>query len=132
MHLPCESIDAMFQRFTVIVNNMRANVVVLLYDDHDRAGNLLHSLDRTVWSEKVEAIIESEKYETLTIDEPFSKLKSSEVDRGVRAKIENPTDHHSLALVSGSRTNANLSSRHFSLSFLMRSSMCWVGRTSRS
>jgi hypothetical protein len=29
-HLPGESIDAMFQRFTVIVNNMRANVVVLL------------------------------------------------------------------------------------------------------
>jgi hypothetical protein len=28
-HLPSESIDAMFQRFTVIMNNMRANVVVL-------------------------------------------------------------------------------------------------------
>jgi hypothetical protein len=28
-HLPGESIDAMFQRFTVIVNNMRANVAVL-------------------------------------------------------------------------------------------------------
>jgi hypothetical protein len=27
----------MFQRFTVIVNNMRANVAVLPYDDHDRA-----------------------------------------------------------------------------------------------
>jgi hypothetical protein len=35
--LPSESIDAMFQRFTVIVNNMRANVAVLPYDDHDRA-----------------------------------------------------------------------------------------------
>jgi hypothetical protein len=100
IHLPGESIDAMFQRFTVIVNNMRANVVVLPYDDHDRAIKLLHSLDRTVWSGKVEAILESEKYETLTVDELFSKLKSSEVDRGVRAKIENPTDPHSLALVS--------------------------------
>jgi hypothetical protein len=48
-HLPGESIDAMFQRFTVIVNNMRANVVVLPYDDHDRAVKLLHSLDHTVW-----------------------------------------------------------------------------------
>jgi hypothetical protein len=47
-----------------------------------------------VWSEKVEAILESEKYETLTVDELVSKLKSSEVDRGVRAKIEIPTDHH--------------------------------------
>jgi hypothetical protein len=70
----------------------------------------------------------SEKYETLTVDELFSKLKSSEVDRGVRAKIENPTDPHSLALVSSSRTNANMSSRQFCLSCLvsyqMRSSMC--------
>jgi hypothetical protein len=103
----------------VIVNNMRANVVVLQYDDHDRAVKLLNSLDRTVWSVKVEDILESEKYETLTVDELFSKLKSSEVDRGVRAKIENPTDPHSLALVSGSRTNANMSSRQFSLSFLV-------------
>jgi hypothetical protein len=74
-HLPSESIDAMFQCFTVIVNNMRANVAVLPYDDHDRAVKLLHSLDRTVWSGKVEAILESEKYETLTVDELFSKLK---------------------------------------------------------
>jgi hypothetical protein len=98
----------MFQRFTVTVNNMRANVVVLPYDDHDRAIKLLYSLDLTVWSEKVEAILESEKYETLTVDELFSKIKSSEVDRGVRAKIENPTAPHSLALISGSRTNANM------------------------
>jgi hypothetical protein len=98
---------------------MRANVVVLTYDDHDRAIMLLHSLDRTMWSEKVEAILESEKYETLMVDELFSKLKSSEVDRGVRAKIENPTDPHSLPLVSRSRTNANMSSRQFSLSCLV-------------
>jgi hypothetical protein len=109
----------MFQRFTVIVNNMRANVAVLSYDDHDMAIKLLHSLDRTMCSEKVEAILESEKYETLTVDELFSKLKSSKVDRGVRAKIENLTDPHSLALVSSSRTNANMSSRHFSLSSLV-------------
>jgi hypothetical protein len=46
-HLPGESIDALFQRFTVVVNNMRANVHVLPYDDHDRAVKLIHSLDRT-------------------------------------------------------------------------------------
>jgi hypothetical protein len=118
-HLPSESIDSMFQCFTVIVDNIRAHVAVLPYDDHDRAVKLLLSLDCTVWSGKVEAILESEKYETLTVDELFSKLKSSEVDRGVCAKIENPTDPHSLALVSGSRTNANMSSRQFSLSFLV-------------
>jgi hypothetical protein len=117
-HLSGESIDAMFQLFAVIVNNMVANVAVLLYEDYDRAVKLLHSLDRTMWSGKVEAILESEKYETLTVDELFSKLKSPEVDPGVRAKIENPTDPHSPALVSGSRTNANMSSRLY-LSFLM-------------
>jgi hypothetical protein len=118
-HLPGESIDAMFQHFTMIVNNMRANVAVLPYDAHDRAVKLLHSLDHTVWSGKVEAILELEKYETLTVDERFSKINSSEVDRGVHAKIENLTDPHSLALVSGSRTNANMSSIQFSLSCLV-------------
>jgi hypothetical protein len=65
-HLPGESIDALFQRFTVAVNNMRANVDVLLYDGHDRAVKLLDSLDRTVWGRKFKAIVESEKYDTLT------------------------------------------------------------------
>jgi hypothetical protein len=37
-----------------------------------------------MWSEKVEAILGSEKYETLTVDKLFSKLKSSEVDHEVR------------------------------------------------
>jgi hypothetical protein len=44
-HLLSESIDTMFQWFTVLVNNMRANVTMLPYDDHDRAVKLLHSLD---------------------------------------------------------------------------------------
>jgi hypothetical protein len=118
-HLPGESIDAMFLRFTVIVNNMRANVAVLPSDYHDRAVELLHSLDHTVWSGKVEAILDLKKYETLMVDELFSKLKSSEVDRGVHAKIKNPTSPHSLPLVSGSRTNPNMSSRHLSLSCLV-------------
>jgi hypothetical protein len=50
---------------------MRAYVAVLPYDDHDRAV-LLHSLDRTVWDGKVEAILESEKYDTMTVNELFS------------------------------------------------------------
>jgi hypothetical protein len=58
-HPPGESIDALFQRFTAVVNNMRANVDVLPYDDHDRAIKLLHSLDRTVWGGKFEATMES-------------------------------------------------------------------------
>jgi hypothetical protein len=120
-HLPGESIDALFQRFTVVVNNMKANVDMLPYDDHDRAVNLLHSLDRTIWGRKFEAIVESEKYDTLTVNELFSKLKSTEVDRGMTAKLEGPTDCHSLALVSGSKgkANTNPSTMMFSLSSLM-------------
>jgi hypothetical protein len=103
------------------VNNIRANVDVLPCDDHDRAVKLLHSLDHTVWGGKFEAIVESEKYDTLTVNELFSKLKSAEVDRGMTAKIKDPTDSHSRALISGStgKTNANPSTRMFSLSSLM-------------
>jgi hypothetical protein len=120
-HLPGESIDALFQRFTVVVNNMRANVDVLPYDDHDRAVKLLHSLDCTIWGGKFEAIVESEKYDTLMVNELFSKLKSAEVDRGMTANLEGPTDSHSLALVGGSKgkANTNPSTRMFSFSSLM-------------
>jgi hypothetical protein len=120
-HLPGESTDALFQRFTVVINNMRSNVDVLLYDDDDRAIKLLHSLDHTVWGRKFEAIVESEKYDTLTVNELFLKLKSVEVARGMTAKIEGPTDSHSLALIGGSKgkSNANPSTRMFSLSSLI-------------
>jgi hypothetical protein len=40
--------------------------------------------------------VESEKYDTLTVNELFSKLKLAEVDRGMTAKIEGPTDSHCL------------------------------------
>jgi hypothetical protein len=120
-HLPGESIDALFQRFTIVVNNMRANVDVLPYDDHDRAVKLLHTLDRTIWGGKFEAIVESEMYDTLTMNELFSKLKSAEVDRGMTAEIEGPTNSHSLTLICGSKgkSNTNPSTRMFSLSSLM-------------
>jgi hypothetical protein len=87
--------------FTVVVNNMRANVVMLPYDDHDRVVKLLHSLDCTIWDGEVEAILESEKYDTLTVNELFSKLKSAELDRGVTDCLESPNDSHSLVLVGG-------------------------------
>jgi hypothetical protein len=120
-HLPGESIDGFFQRFTVVVNNMRANVDVLPYDDHDRAIKLLHLLDRTVWGRKFEAIVESKKYDTLTVNELFSKLKSAAVDRGMIAKIEGLTDSHCLTLIGGSKgkSNSNPSARMFSLSSLV-------------
>jgi hypothetical protein len=64
--------------------------------------------------------VESEKFDTLTVNKLFSKLKSAEVDRGMTAKIEGLTDSYSLALIGGSKgkANANPSTRMLSLSFL--------------
>jgi hypothetical protein len=65
--------------------------------------------------------VESEKYDTLTVNKLFSKLKSAEVDRGMTAKSEGLTDSHSLALAGGSKgkANTNPSTRIFSLYSLM-------------
>jgi hypothetical protein len=59
---------------------MCANKAQLPYDDHERALKLIYALDRSVWVVKVSAIIESPNYETLTMDELFSKLKSTKID----------------------------------------------------
>jgi hypothetical protein len=82
---------------------------------------LLHALDHTLSDGKVEAILESEKYTTLTVNEMFSKLKSAEVDHDLTARLESLTDSHSLSLISGkvAKSNANASSRMYSLSYLM-------------
>jgi hypothetical protein len=65
--------------------------------------------------------VESEKYDTLTVNEMFSKLKLAEVDRSMATKIEGPTNSHSLALIGGSKgkANTNPSTKMFSLSSLM-------------
>jgi hypothetical protein len=65
--------------------------------------------------------VQSEKYDTLTVNEMFSKLKLAEVDRGTTAKTEGLTNSHSLALIGGSKgkSNSNPCTRMFSLSSLM-------------
>jgi hypothetical protein len=65
--------------------------------------------------------VESEKYDTLTVNELLLKLKSAEVDRGMTAKIEGLADSHSLALTDSwkGKSNSNPSTRMFSLSSLM-------------
>jgi hypothetical protein len=62
-----------------------------------------------------------ENYDTLTVNELFSKLKSAEVDLGMTAKTEGPADSHSVTLIGGSKgkSNAKPSTRMFSLSSLM-------------
>jgi hypothetical protein len=119
----------------VIVNNMRANVAVLPYDEHDRAIKLLHSLDHTVWSEKVKAIFESEKYETLMMDELFP---SSSRPKWTVGCVQRSRTRLTLIvwlsyLVQGLMLTC-LRDIFLCLALCpcqMRSSTCWVRRTSR-
>jgi hypothetical protein len=118
IQLAGEMIDTMFSRFQSIVDMIRANKAYLPYDDHEKALKLLHALDQRVWEVKVLVNIESPNYETLTVDELFSKLKSTEVDHQTQAKIENlgaPT----MALVSRGGSSYNPSPALFALSSLL-------------
>jgi hypothetical protein len=67
---------------------------------------------------KVSAIIESINYNTLMVDELFSKLKSIEIDYQTQAKIKNPSAL-TMALVSSNDSSslANPSQMSFVLSF---------------
>jgi hypothetical protein len=85
---------------------MRANKAQLPYDDHERALKLLYAIDRKVWDVKVSAIIEFANYDTLTMDELFSKLKSTEIDYQIQAKIKNPSAP-TMVLVSGNGSSSS-------------------------
>jgi hypothetical protein len=117
-HLARETIDSMFSRFKSIVNKMCANKAQLPYSDREIALKLLHALDRRVWEVKVSAIIELANYETRTVDELFSKLKSVEIDHHTQAKIENPSAP-TMALVSRGGSASNSSPVMFALSSLL-------------
>jgi hypothetical protein len=69
---------------------------------------------------KVIAIIESSWYETLTMDELFSKLKSTEIDYQTQARLKNPSAL-TMALVLGNSSSslANPSQMSFALSSLV-------------
>jgi hypothetical protein len=108
----------MFSMFQSIVNKMHANKAQLPYNDHERALKLLHALDLRVWEVKVSVIIESPNYETLTMDELFSKLKSTKIDHQTRAKIEN-NSAPTMALVSRGGSTFNPSLARFALSSLL-------------
>ncbi|XP_072151395.1 uncharacterized protein [Setaria viridis] len=97
--LPSESIDDMFARFQVIVNKMKAMNRNMPYDDHARALRLLHSLNDE-WDMKVEAIVESVGYETLTTDELYSKLKSKEIEIVSKREELEVLDDDQLVLLS--------------------------------
>jgi len=76
---------------------------------------------------KVEAIVESVGYETLTTDELYNKLKSKEIEIVSKRKLKNPTAASSsdvpMALVSGNKTNTNANPN---VSSFALSSLCHV------
>jgi hypothetical protein len=110
----------LFSRFQSIVSKIRANKPQLPYDDHERALKLLYTLDWKVWDVKVSVIIESANYDTLTMDELFSKLKSTEIYYQTQAKIKNPSTPTMASVSSnGSSSSANPSQISFALSSLV-------------
>jgi len=69
---------------------------------------------------KVSAIIESSNYDTITVDELFSKLKSTEIDYQTPAKLKNPSAlTMTLILGNSSSSSANPSQISFALSSLV-------------
>jgi hypothetical protein len=97
---------------------MCANKAQLPYDDHERALKLLHALDQRFWDMEVSVINESPNYETLTVDDLFSKTKSTEIDHQTWAKFEKP-GAPTIALVSGGGSSSNPSPTLFILSSLL-------------
>ena len=67
---------------------------------------------------KVSAIIESSNYDTLTVDELFSKLKSTEIDYQTQAKIKNPSAL-TMDLVSGNSSSSSANHSHMSFAFVV-------------
>ena len=116
---PGESIDLMFSRFQSIVNKVSANRSgdALDYTEHEKALKLHYALDCSVWDLKVNTVIESAGYETLIVNELFSKLKATEMDNQTRDKLNGAPPSKSIALVTGpggSSSNAN-----YALAFLL-------------
>jgi hypothetical protein len=118
VQLARETIDTMLSHFQSIVNRMCANKAHLPFDDHERVLKLVHALDQRFWEVKVSAIIKSPNYETLTMDELFSKIKSTQIDHQIWAKIENP-GKPTMALVYGCGSSSNPSPTMLSLSSLL-------------
>lgn len=75
---------------------------------------------------KVSVIIKSQNYKTLTIDELFSKLESTEIDHQTRAEIENPSAPIMALVIGGGFSSANLSLDLFTLSSLLSILEEWV------
>src|SRR5579883_3495707 len=121
VQLSSKTVESLFSRFQLCVNKMRDNNSKMPYGDHELALKLLHALDRSVWGVKVDAITESPNYETLTLEDLYSKLWSTEIDIKSRAKLESPpASSHTTALVLGSRaSSANPALGAFSLSALV-------------
>ena len=71
------------------MNKVNANrsADALEYTEHEKALKLLYALDRSVFDLNVNMIIESAGYETLTVNELFSKLKATEVDNQTRLRL---------------------------------------------
>ena len=113
----------MFSRFQAIVNKVRTNkpatTPALL---RSRLSDEVASWSRSEGVGCETTIVESVGYDTLTVEELFSMLKASEVDKMSRARVETPVQK-SVAFLAGPAdsycTNPNPTACGFALSSLM-------------
>jgi len=118
-----ESIDSMFSRFQAIVNKVRTNkpatTPAIL---RSRLSDEVASWSRSEGVGCETTIVESVGYDTLTVEELFSMLKASEVDKMSRARVETLVQK-SVAFLAGPAdsycTNPNPTACGFALSSLM-------------
>jgi hypothetical protein len=87
-HLLFESIDALFQRFTVVVNNMRANVNVLSVGVLDRQTYQGGTRGSRLCGEDRDRETENSKVCTRTRDTRFIQVRV--------AKVANPTSYFGI------------------------------------
>ena len=113
--------DALFSRFHSIINRLRANSApaALPYSDHQQAVKLLYAFDRKVWEIKKNSILELAGYDTIGVEELYSKLKATEANYRMTESLDG-TGSKSLALATPSREAAtNPPVHNFSFSALM-------------
>jgi hypothetical protein len=93
---PGESLNEVFDRFELIVSNLRT-CGPLAYSNNDHAKHLLYSLDENVWAIKITALEEITDFDSLDTDKLFSKLKSHKMSRKGHPSVDMSS---SKALVS--------------------------------
>jgi hypothetical protein len=102
---PGESLDDCFTRFESIVSSL-CSCGPLAYSDNERAKQLLHALDDSVWGMKITALEESTDFATIDTEKLFSKLKSHELSRKGHPNLD--ASFSSKTLITGAHVGGHV------------------------